>query len=85
MKKKSIKSDFIEFFFNLVANEQSDKRFLLTSKFCPQNCLRLTCGNIHLLSHEKICIKSEIEEILFKLATNDHSDEAFLLTSKILP
>ena len=40
----------------------------------------MTCGYIHLLTHEKIYIKSEVEEILFKLATNDHSDEAFLLT-----
>ena len=34
-KKKWIKSDFKEIFFKLVANDRSDKRFLLTSKFCP--------------------------------------------------
>ena len=74
---------FSVFFFKLVANDLSDKRFLLTSKFCPLvplGCLPLICGCTHLLSHEKMCIKSEVEEILFKLATNDHSDEAFLLT-----
>ena len=74
---------FFCFFFKLVANDLSDKRFLLTSKFCPLvpwGCLPLICGCTHLLSHEKMCIKSEVEEILFKLATNDHSDEAFLLT-----
>ena len=35
MKKKCIKSDFKEIFLKLVANDLSDKRFLLTSKFCP--------------------------------------------------
>ena len=68
-----------------VANDRSDKRFLMTSKFCPWGCLPLTCGCIHLLTHEKLCIKSEVEEILLKLATNDHSDEDFLLTSKLWP
>ena len=33
--KNCIKSDFKEIFFKLVANDRSDKRFLLTSKFCP--------------------------------------------------
>ena len=74
---------FFVCFFKLVANDLSDKRFLLTSKFCPLvpwGCLPLICGCTHLLNHEKMCIKSEVEEILFKLATNNHSDEAFLLT-----
>ena len=35
MKKKCIKSDFKEIFLKLVANDGSDKRFLLTSEFCP--------------------------------------------------
>ena len=36
MKKKNcIKSDFKEIFLKHVANDRSDKRFLLTSKFCP--------------------------------------------------
>ena len=30
------KSDFKEIFFKLATNGQSDKEFLLTSKFCPQ-------------------------------------------------
>ena len=35
--KQCIKSDFTKFsFLKLVANNRSDKRFLLTSKFCPQ-------------------------------------------------
>ena len=78
--KNCIKSDFKEIFFKLVANDRSDKRFLLTSKFVSWGYLPLTCSYIHLLNHEKMCIKSEVEEILFKLATNDHSDEAFMLT-----
>ena len=74
---------FFVFCFKLVANDLSDKRFLLTSKFyplVPWGCLPLICGCTHLLNHEKMCMKSEVEEILFKLAANDHSDEAFLLT-----
>ena len=84
MKKNCIKSDFKEIFLKLVANDRSDKRFLLTSKFCP---LELSAPDLQLyiLNHEKMCIKSEIEEILFKLATNDHSDKAFLLISKFWP
>ena len=82
--KKLYKRVFFFFVcFKLVANDLSDKRFLLTSKFyplVPWGCLPLICGCTHLLNHEKMCIKSEVEEILFKLATNDHSDEAFLLT-----
>ena len=83
--KNCIKSykEFFFFCFKLVANDLSDKRFLLTSKFyplVPWSCLPLICGCTHLLNHEKMCIKSEVEEILFKLTTNDHSDEAFLLT-----
>ena len=34
-KRNCIKSDFKEIFFKLVANDRSDKRFLLTSKFYP--------------------------------------------------
>ena len=85
MEKKCIKSDFKLIFFKLVANDRSDKRFLLTSNFVPWGCLPLTGGYIHLLNHEKMCIKSEVEEIIFKLAINDYSDEAFLLTSEFWP
>ena len=34
-EKNCIKSDFKEIFLKLVASDRSDKRFLLTSKFCP--------------------------------------------------
>ena len=82
MRKKCIKSDFKEIFLKLEANDRSDKRFQLTSKFCP---LGLSAPDLWLLNYEKMCIKSEVEEILFKFATNDHSDEAFLLTTKVWP
>ena len=85
LKKKCIKSDFKEIFFKLIANDRSDRRFLLTSKFCSLRLSALTCGYIHLLHHENICIKSEVEEILFKIPINDHSDEAFTLTSRFWP
>ena len=82
MKKNCIKSDFKEIFLKLGENDRSDKRFLLTSKFCPVG-LSAPGGYILLLNRENMCIKSEVEEILFKLATNDHSDdEAFLLKSQ---
>ena len=35
-KKNGKKSDFKEIYFKLATNGQSDKEFLLTSKFCPQ-------------------------------------------------
>ena len=77
-EKKIIKSDFqVFFFFKLVANDRSGKRFLLTSKFCPQG---LSAPDLRLYTFIKSCIKSKVEAILFKLATNDHSDEVYLLT-----
>ena len=81
MYKIRLQRDFLK----LVAKDGSDKRFLLTSKFCP---LGLSAPDLPLytfLNHDKMCIKSEIEEILFKLATNDHSDKAFMLISKFWP
>ena len=45
MKKNCIKSDYKECLFKLVANDRSDKRFLLTSKFCP---LGLTAPDLRL-------------------------------------
>ena len=55
MYKISLQRDF-------VTNDQSDKIFLLTSKFCPLGgCLPLPGSYIHLLNSEKMCIKSEVE------------------------
>ena len=61
MYKIRLQRDFLE----LATNDQCDKRFLLTSKFCP---LELSVPDLRLytlLNHEKMCIKSEVEEILF--------------------
>ena len=50
MKKNCIKSDFKEIFWKLVANDGSDKRFLLTSKFCP---LGLSASDLQLYTFIK--------------------------------
>ena len=52
-----------------LANDRNDKRFLLTSKFCPLGLSALICGYIHLLNHEKMCMESEVEEILLQQMT----------------
>ena len=46
-KKKCIKSNFKEIFLKLVTNDQSDKMFLLTSKFCPQGVVSPCPGPIY--------------------------------------
>ena len=52
----------------LATDDQSDKRFLLTSKLCP---LGAVCpqpwGYIHVFNYEKNCIKSDFKEISLKL------------------
>ena len=56
----------------LATDDQSDKKFLLTSILRP---LRAVCpmprGYKHLLNHETNCIKSDLKEISLKLATNE--------------
>ena len=55
----------------LATGDQSDKKFLLTSKLCPLGAVcPLPMGYIHVLNHEKKCIKSDLKEISLKLATN---------------
>ena len=55
----------------LATDDRSDKKFLLTSKFCPQGAVcPLPRGYIHVLNLEKKCIKSDFKEISLKLATN---------------
>ena len=55
----------------LATNEQSYKKFLLTSKLCPLGAVcPLLRGYIHVLNHEKNCIKSDFKDISLKLATN---------------
>ena len=70
----------------LVTDDESDRKFLLTSKLCPLEAIcPLPRGYIHILNHEKNCIKSDFKQIFLKLATNDRSDKMFLLTSKFCP
>ena len=61
----------VVFDLKLATDDQSDKKFLLTSKLCP---LRAVCplsrGYIYVLNHEKNCIKSDFKEISLKCATN---------------
>ena len=54
----------------LATEDQSDKKFLLTSKLGPLGAVcPLPRGYIHVLNHEKKCIKSDFKEISLKLAT----------------
>ena len=55
----------------LATDDQSDKKFLLTSKLCPLGAVcPLLRSYKHVLKHEKNCIKSNFKEISLKLATN---------------
>ena len=54
-------------FLKLVANDRSDKRFLLTSLVCPLGLSAPDLLLYNLLNHEQICIKSEVEEIFLNL------------------
>ena len=67
--------DFLEtivvYDLKLATNDQSDKKFPLTSKLCPLGAVcPLPQGYIHVLNSEKNCIKSDLKEISLKLATN---------------
>ena len=85
MKKKCIKSDFKEILLKLVTNDQSDKMFLLASKFRPQGGWQpLPRGYIHVKNHDKKH-KIRLQRDFFKLVANDRSDKRFLLTSKLCP
>ena len=73
------------FFLKFVANDRSDKRFLLTSKFCPLGAVCPCPGLYTCIKSRKKCIKSDFKDIFFKLATNEWSDKTFLFTSKLWP
>ena len=58
-------------YLKLPTDDQSDKKFLLTSKLCLLGAVcPLRWGNIRVLNHEKHCIKSDFKEISLKLATD---------------
>ena len=71
----------------LATDDRSDKKFRLTSKFCPLGALcSLPRGYIHVLNHEKNGIKSDSKEISLKLEQMGKVIyKAFLLTSKFCP
>ena len=55
----------------LATDDQSDKKFLLTSKLSPLGAVcPLPQGYIHVLNHEKKCIKLVFKGISLELATN---------------
>ena len=65
-KTMDFSETIIVYDLKLATDDQSDKKFLLTSKLvCP-----LPRGYIHVLITEKYCIKSDFKEISLKLATN---------------
>ena len=80
--QKRKKSDFKEICFKLATNGQSDKEFLLTSKFCPQGVVLVlyTC-----IKTFKMSLKSYLKEFVLKLTTNGQSAKGFLLTSTFVP
>ena len=72
-EKKHIKmvknQNFKEIFFKLSTYGQSDKEFLLTSKFCPQRVVCPCPGAIYMYEIILMCLKSYFKEIVLKLAT----------------
>ena len=81
IKKCVWNQEFKEMFLKLTLNGQSDKGFLLTSKFCL-HCLE----SIYMWKNVKKYIYNQSwKRFFFKLATNVQSDKAFLLASKFWP
>ena len=61
----------VVFDLKLATDDLSDKKFLFTSKLCPQGAVcSLSLGYIHVLNQEKNCIKLNFKEISLKLAAN---------------
>ena len=71
-------------FLKLATYDWSDKRFLLTSKFCPKGVVSPCPGAIYKYKIMKKLYKI-IQSFFFKLVANDLSDKRFLLTSKFCP
>ena len=70
-KTMDISETTVIYDLKLATDDQSDKKFLLTSKLCPLGAVcPLPQGYIHALNHEKNCIKLDFKEISLKLATN---------------
>ena len=69
----------------MATNGQSDKEFLLISKFCPLGVVCPCHGAVYMYKIIYVCLKSYFEEIVLKLATNGQNDKGFLLTSTFVP
>ena len=73
------------FVFKSATNGQSDKEFLLTSKYSPKGLSVIALGLYTCIKSFKMCLKSYFKEIVLKLATNGQSDKGFPLTSTFVP
>ena len=62
-------------------NGQSDKVFLLISKFCPQGVVYPCPGAKYMWKNIKNMYKIRDERDFLKLATDGENDKAFLLAS----
>ena len=70
-KTMDFSENIVVYDLKLATDDQSDKKFLLSSILCPLgDVCPLPRGYIHVLNHEKYCIKSDLKEISLKLATN---------------
>ena len=74
--EKSKTMDFSEtivvYDLKLATDDQSDKKFVLTSKLCPLGAVcSLPRGYIHVLNNGKKCIKSDFKDMFLKLAANE--------------
>ena len=86
-----IKSELKEICLKLATNGQSDKGFLLTSKFVPQGLVCPCHGAIYTYERFKIYTRTRCEVSVYTntgplVTINDRqSDKGFLLTSKFVP
>ena len=70
-KTMDFSATIVVYDLKLATDDQSDKKFPLTTKLCPLGAVcPLPRGYIHVLNHEKNCTKSHFKEISLKLATN---------------
>ena len=65
-KKMCIKSEFKEIFLKLILNGQSDKAFLLTSKFCPQGIVYPCPGAIYIYKSIKIYTRTRCQVSVYR-------------------
>ena len=60
-KTMAFSETIVVYDLKLATDDQSDKKFLLTSELCPQRAVcPLPRGYKHVLNHENNCIKSDL-------------------------